>query len=178
MIKKIIPFVFLFGLLTVVVVNAMSNEKPADPKQIPPDKIPGLAIGVKAPDFELNNLNGKPVRLSQFKGKKVMLNFWATWCPPCKEEMPAIQKFYTERGDSVQILAVNLDPENNVKEFAEKLKVNFPILLDEDEEVISAYKILTIPTTFFIDEEGIIQNKFLGALNVEQMKKYTDEPKP
>lgn len=175
MIRKIIPFVFLFGLLAVAVVNAMTNEKSVDPNQIPPEKIPGLAIGEKAPDFELLNLEGKPVRLSEFKGKKIMLNFWATWCPPCKEEMPAIQKFYTEKGNSVQILAVNLDPDNNVREFAEKLKVNFPILLDNDEEVMGAYKILTIPTTFFIDEEGIIQNKYLGPLTVEQMKIYTDE---
>ncbi|TKC19245.1 peroxiredoxin family protein [Robertmurraya kyonggiensis] len=175
MIRKIIPFVFLFILLAVAVVNAMTNEKTIDPNQIPPEKIPGLAIGVTAPDFELVNLEGKTVKLSQFKGKKVMLNFWATWCPPCKEEMPAIQKFYTEKGDSVQILAVNLDPNSNVKEFAEKLKVNFPILLDKNEEVMGAYKILTIPTTFFIDEKGIIINKYLGPLTVEQMKKYTDE---
>jgi thiol-disulfide isomerase/thioredoxin len=113
------------------------------------------------------------LKLSQFRGKKVMLNFWATWCPPCKAEMPDMQTFYTEVGDKIQILAVNIDPEYDVAGFVKEMKINFPILLDENDEATNAYQILTIPTTFFIDEEGIIQNKFMGAMTIDKMREYT-----
>ncbi|MBU8878332.1 TlpA family protein disulfide reductase [Bacillus sp. FJAT-29790] len=168
MIKKIIAAVVLIALMSVAIVQAMEKEEPK------PNNLPGLGIGLKAPDFELKNLAGETVKLSDFKGKKVMLNFWATWCPPCKAEMPDMQKFYTESGDKIAILAVNIDPKNDVSGFADKMGVNFPILLDENDQVSKTYQILTIPTTFFIDEKGIIRNKHLSIMTVDLMKKYTN----
>lgn len=170
MIKKIIAAVLLFGLMMVAIVQAMEKEEPT--KDNPP--LPGLGIGLKAPDFELKNLAGETVKLSDFEGKKVMLNFWATWCPPCKAEMPDMQKFYMEAGDEIVILAVNIDAMNDVAGFAKQMGVNFPILLDEDDQVSNTYQILSIPTTYFIDEKGVIKYKHLSAMNVEMMRKYSE----
>lgn len=168
MIKKVIAAVTLIALMTVAMVQAMEKEQK-------PDNLPGLAVGLKAPDFELELLSGETVKLSDYEGKKVMLNFWATWCPPCKAEMPDMQKFYTEVGDEVVILAVNIDPQYDVAGFAEEMKINFPILLDKEDKVGGAYQILTIPTTYFIDEKGIIRSKYLGAMPIEKMREYTED---
>lgn len=179
MIKRILASVFLLVLLTVAVVQAMEKVGPEDKltaaSKSSVEKIPGLGIGLKAPDFALETLDGKTVKLSDFQGKKVMLNFWATWCPPCKSEMPDMQKFYTEAGNDITILAVNIDPEYDVAGFAKEMNITFPILLDKEDKVMNMYQILTIPTTFFIDEKGLIQNKFMGAMTFEQMKKFSDE---
>lgn len=175
MIKKVIAIVFLCGLMTVAIVQAMEKnakeEKEVESIQV--NNLPGLEVGLKAPDFELKNLSGETVRLSDFKGKRIMLNFWATWCPPCKKEMPDMQKFYEFSNDDVVILAVNIDPKADVAGFAKKMDVHFPILLDEKDKVSSMYKILTIPTTFFIDEGGIIRHKHLSALTIDMMKEYS-----
>jgi len=168
MVKKILAGVLLFGLLTVAIVQAMEKEEK-------PDNLPGLKIGVKAPDFELENLAGETVKLSDYQGKKVILNFWATWCPPCKEEMPAMEKFYQKAGDDVEILAVNIDPQYDVKGFANKMGITFPILLDKNDKVNSTYSVMTIPTTYFINEEGLITNKYLTSMTVELMEQYIKE---
>ena len=101
-----------------------------------------------------------------------MLNFWATWCPPCKEEMPDMEKFYKENGEDVVILAVNIDPQFNVQQFVTEMGITFPILLDEKDEVNTQYQVLTVPTTYFIDEKGIIRHKYLTAMTQELMKQY------
>lgn len=171
MFKKMIAAAVLFVLVTTVLVQAVEKDE----ERTEPVNQTGLGIGLKAPDFELENLQGETVKLSDYEGKKVMLNFWATWCPPCKAEMPDIQKFYTEKGDEVAILAVNIDPQYDVAGFAKEMRINFPILLDEEEKAVKAYQILTIPTTFFIDEKGIIRNKYLSAMPLEIMRQYIDE---
>ncbi|MED3551940.1 peroxiredoxin family protein [Cytobacillus praedii] len=175
MLKKVIAIVFLCGLMTVAIVQAMEKnaKEEQEVESIQTNNLPGLAVGLKAPDFELKNLAGETVRLSDFKGQKIMLNFWATWCPPCKKEMPDMQKFFELAKNDVVILAVNIDPEADVAGFAKKMDVHFPILLDEKDKVSSIYKILTIPTTYFIDEDGIIRHKHLSAMTVEMMKEYT-----
>ena len=125
----------------------------------------GPEIGKLAPDFELSNLDGQVVSLSDFRGKPVLLNFWATWCGPCRFEMPFIQKMYEElSGEGLVILAVNLQ-ENpaRVKKFVENLGFTFPVLLATNQEVSLAYNIRYIPTTFFVDKNGIIQDIKMGA---------------
>lgn len=168
MVKKVIATVLLFALVTVVIVQAMEPEKPKD-------NLPGIAIGEKAPDFELETLTGDTVKLSDYRGKKVMLNFWATWCPPCKEEMPDMEQLYQENGEEVVILAVNIDPQLNVQKFVSEMGITFPVLLDEKDEVNTKYQVLTIPTTYFIDKQGIIRNKYLSAMTKELMEQYIDE---
>lgn len=143
-------------------------------QSIPVENIPGLGIGQKAPNFELETLKGEKVKLSQLQGKKVMLNFWATWCPPCKAEMPFMEKFYQEAADEIEIIAVNIDTENDVAGFAKDMKITFPILLDKKEQVMKTYQVISIPTTYFIDKKGMIQHKFIGAMSPEKMREFTD----
>ncbi|MFC4025702.1 peroxiredoxin family protein [Oceanobacillus longus] len=131
----------------------------------------GTEIGDQAPDFELMTMTGEKVTLSDYKGKRIMLNFWATWCPPCREEMPDMQKFYKDK-DAV-VLAINLtDMERNkdqVTQFADELGLTFPILMDEEGEVSTLYRISPIPTTYMIDSKGVIRYKAYGALDYERM---------
>ncbi|MEH7336636.1 redoxin domain-containing protein [Neobacillus drentensis] len=171
MMKKVIAAVVLISLLTVAIVQAMDKktEQPDTASTASVNK-EGLAIGAKAPDFELKTLTGETVKLSNLKGKKVMLNFWATWCPPCKAEMPEMEQFYKEKDKDLVILAVNIDPQLEVQKFVDENKITFPILLDAEDKVNETYQILSIPTTYFIDSKGIIQNKFTGAMTLDIMK--------
>lgn len=164
MLKKVTFTLFLFSLMTIVLTHTMAEAAP--------DNLPGLRVGEKAPDFELKTLDGKTVKLSDYRGKKVILNFWATWCPPCKAEMPDIQKYYNEADDNVEILAVNIDPQYDVKKFVRDANVTFPVLLDSKDEVNTLYKILTIPTTYFIDGEGIIRSKHLSVMTTEIIREH------
>lgn len=133
----------------------------------------------KGMDFKLKDLNGKEVSLSDYKGKKVFLNFWATWCPPCKAEMPEMEKLYQETKDSdLVILAVNLDEDKDtVQKFMSSNKYNFPVLLDIDNIVASKYEVISIPTSFFIDKEGNIDDKHIGSMTIKDMKDYINNIK-
>ncbi|QCR32097.1 TlpA disulfide reductase family protein [Lysinibacillus sp. SGAir0095] len=134
------------------------------------------ALNVKAPNFELKTLTGETVRLSDLEGKKVFINFWATWCAPCVEEMPAIQRFYEEHAnrENLVILAVNAtDLELNmdkVKKFAYEYGISFPILLDEKGDVSINYEILTIPTSMIINEEGMVVEQIIGPVTEEMLE--------
>ncbi|MFD2627677.1 redoxin domain-containing protein [Oceanobacillus kapialis] len=131
----------------------------------------GLEVGNQAPDFELETLTGESVKLSDFRGKRVMINFWATWCPPCRAEMPDMEKFYQDK--DVVILAVNLtDTENSVEDiesFVDEYKLTFPILMDSNLEAATLYAIQPLPTTYMVDSNGLISNMAFGALNYDLM---------
>lgn len=138
----------------------------------------GLEKGNLAPDFELKTVNGETVKLSELRGEKVLLNFWATWCPPCRAEMPDMQKYHEEHDDGV-ILAVNLtETEQNlgqIESFLKEYGITFQILLDESTEVSSNYDAYALPTSYLINTDGTIYTKAIGAINydllVEQFKK-------
>lgn len=177
MLKKVMAVIVLISLLTVAMIQAMDKktESKNESKSLETSlQTDGLQIGAKAPDFELKALTGDKVKLSSLKGKKVMLNFWATWCPPCKEEMPEMEQFYKEGHQDIVILAVNIDPHMDVKGFVDTNGITFPILLDKDDLVNENYKILSIPTTYFIDRRGMIQSKYIGAMNQEIIKQFTN----
>ena len=131
---------------------------------------------IKAINFKLKDLDGKEVSLSDLKGKKVFLNFWASWCPPCRAEMPDIEKLYTETKDSdLVIIAVNLgEDKDTVKSFIDKNNYKFKVLLDSDQNVATKYNITSIPTSFFIDKNGTIVEKRIGAMTYEEMKNYVN----
>lgn len=177
MTKKVIAAVLLITMLTVAIVQAM--DKKAEPEQPSQEtaNLGGLKVGAKAPEFELKTLSGETIKLSDLKGKKVMLNFWATWCPPCKAEMPAMEKFHKQAGEEVVILAVNIDPHLDVQAFVNENGITFSIPLDEEDKVNEMYQILSIPTTYFIDTNGNIGNKYIGAMNLELMKQYASDLK-
>lgn len=121
--------------------------------------------GEKAADFTLPDINGKKVSFSEFKGKVVVLNFWATWCGPCRAEMPSLNNLYNEYKDKgLVVLAVSVDAsEKPVKSFARELKLTFPVLMDKDKAVsFDEYAALGLPTTFLIDKNGIVIEKIMG----------------
>lgn len=124
----------------------------------------GTSIGDFAPDFELESIAGKKAKLSDFKGKAVILNFWASWCAPCKEEMPLFENIYRSDSDIV-VIGVNLqESRKNVADFIEKFDISFPILLDPNSEVKGLYNVFTQPVTYFINKEGKIIDKKFGPL--------------
>lgn len=125
--------------------------------------------GQMAPDFTLKNLQGEPVKLSDYKGKVVFLNFWATWCDPCKEEMPAMQRLRQKLdGKPFEILAVSLDknPVQAVPAFEKKtgLTLNFPVLQDSDQSLAkNSYHTTGVPESFLIDGEGKVVKHVIGS---------------
>lgn len=153
--------------------SLVQNPGPTTPKA-PSIKQITDANKTSALNFKLKDLNGKVVSLSDFKGKKVFLNFWASWCPPCRAEMPDIEKLYQETKDSdLVILAVNIgDDKNTARSFIEKNKYNFTVLLDLDQSIATQYNIVAIPTSFFIDKEGNIISSTKGGMTMEDMKNY------
>jgi len=118
----------------------------------------------KAPDFALVNTDGKQIKLSDYRGKVVILDFWATWCPPCREEIPDFVELQKEYAFDLQILGVSLDTDTkaDVKPFIKKYKMNYPVLFGTMEVVRDYGDIQSIPTTFVIDQEGNIVNSFIG----------------
>lgn len=133
--------------------------------------IMGIRRGNIALDFSLETLEGELLSLSEFKGKKVFLNFWATWCPPCRAEMPDIQKF--SENEDVVVLAINLthteDSLTTVDNFIQDRAFTFPVLIDRNGEVAEQFRVQAYPTTYMIDSNGRIQYIALGALNYDLM---------
>ena len=130
-----------------------------------PSGTPLLEKGVSAPNFSLPGLDGKNVSLADFKGKVVLVNIWATWCAPCVEEMPSMEKLYEElKGKDFELLAVSVDESGAeaVKPFMEKHKLNFPMLLDTKGEIKNLYQATGIPESFIIDKDGMIVEKIVG----------------
>ena len=122
-------------------------------------------VGKRAPDFQLNTLDGQSVSLGDLKGKPVLLNFWATWCGPCRIEMPFLQQIYDEwRGRGLVLLAINIsESPSQIAEFMQNQGLSFPVLLDSGGEIAQKYNIQYIPSTFFIDKDGIIQDMKVGS---------------
>lgn len=178
--KWIIIIAVIGGIIWAVSDFVMSNNdtKETTPKteveNISPESETevGLEQGNQAPDFELENVDGETVRLSELRGEKILLNFWATWCPPCRAEMPDMQKYHEEDNDGI-ILAVNLlETEQSfrqVDDFLQEYGITFQILIDENTEVASLYNAFALPTSYLIDAEGIIHTKAIGTINYDYL---------
>jgi peroxiredoxin len=130
-------------------------------------QIPSPREGFPAPDFTLETLGGDAATLSAHRGKVVIMNLWASWCGPCRAEMPALQKVYAahrERG--LEVLAVNStfqDRESDAQAFAQEFGLTFPVLLDRDGAVSQRYLLRALPSTFFIDRQGVIRSVVFGG---------------
>jgi len=125
------------------------------------DVLPG-----DAPAFSLKNLQGGHSRLSDYRGQVVLLNFWATWCGPCRAEMPSMEKLWqTYRDQGLVVVAVSTDNggESRIKNFARRLELTFPILLDPDSQASDAYQVSGIPVSFLIDRQGRVVARILGS---------------
>ena len=142
---------------------------------------PAPQVGKQAPDFQLPNLEGQSISLSDFRGSPILLNFWAVRCPPCRFEMPFIQGIFEEQSDTgVVIVAINIgEAPSTVKDFIQSDNYSFPVLLDTNQEIALEYNIRAIPTTFLIDKDGIIQEIKVGAFsNMIEIKKELSKISP
>lgn len=141
-----------------------------------PDSLPGLQVGEVAPDFVLSDLDGNQYALSDFRGKPVMINFWATWCGPCRVEMPEMQKAFEQYGaDGFTILALNQDESaETVRDFFyDQLNLTFTPLLDDNSVVAADYGAFGVyPTSFFIDPDGTVSAVHRGPATLEQIEAY------
>lgn len=147
-----------------------------------PAKGVGPQVGAQAPDFTLLGLDGKPVALSSFRGRAVLLNFWATWCEPCKAEMPELERAYQQYKDSpgLVVLAVSIDDASNVSQVRDYIRqgsdqtgaYSFPVVLDSQQEVTRLYKLLGVPSSYFIDRSGVIRAVQPGAMNRQTLMQH------
>ncbi|AOV08097.1 thiol-disulfide oxidoreductase ResA [Sporosarcina ureilytica] len=139
-----------------------------------------LAIGDKAPDFELVDLEGNKHKLSEYEGQGVFLNFWGSWCGPCKTEMPFMErqsKEFEEKG--VHILAINIkDTRLKAESFRDQYGLTFPIAQDKDESVRRAYNVIPLPTTILINKDGYIEQIIAGGMDEEQIQEAMESIQP
>lgn len=128
-----------------------------------------------APEFELESVKGKLVKLSDFSGKPVVINFWATWCPPCVHEMPILNAARAD-GAVFEVVAVNnMEQYFTVRDFANEMELAFPVLLDLGDDVRELYRIQSFPTTLFVDADGVIRNIHIGGLSPDMLDDYLAE---
>jgi len=140
-----------------------------------PGTFAGIARGQEAPEFQLNTLQGASVKLSDYRGKPVLINFWATWCTPCKEEIPLLQAAYEQHSGELVVLGVNAgESAGVVQNYLEEVNMTFPVLLDIGDEVSILYLVRAFPTTIFVDQEGTIQDLHVGLLSRSLMDRYLD----
>ena len=124
------------------------------------------AVGFQAPDFTVPALNGETFSLAEHRGRPLVINFWATWCPPCRAEIPFFQAAARKYNGQLTVVGVDDgEPAALVASFANEIGMTYPIPLDEDSAVSRAYRVNSLPTTFFIDGEGTIRNIHIGIIN-------------
>jgi cytochrome c biogenesis protein CcmG/thiol:disulfide interchange protein DsbE len=149
---------------------------------VPASRIAGSAVpspreGFLAPDFTVDRLDGGGITLSDLRGQVVLLNLWASWCPPCRKEMPAIQRVYDEyRGRGLEVVALNTtfqDREQDAGAFYGELGLTFPVGLDRTGEVSRRYLLRALPTTFFVDPSGVIRKVVVGGPMSETLIRTT-----
>lgn len=133
-------------------------------------------VGTQAPDFVLQNISGQKVHLSDYNDKIVAVNFWATWCGPCVFEMPLLQELQDQYAPNLTVLAINnQESADAVVPFIEQLGVSYEVLLDSDGSVHNKYMAFYMPTTVFIDQEGIIRSRHIGIISEEAFIGYMNE---
>lgn len=182
--KKWIVIVVIVGLLGYAVYDFTADKSSAGDTSVDTEvgevgegSEVGLNKGNIAPNFELETLDGETVNLKDYRGEKVIVNFWATWCPPCREEMPDMQKFHEEH--DAAILAVNLteteQSKSQIDSFLEEYGITFTVLSDADSNVSALYSASALPTSYLINTKGEVHNIAIGALTYEMMVQAFDE---
>ena len=164
----------VFVVLVAAILGMLAAGKYLDrTRKHGPLKMVGNVKGVQAPDFDLATLDGRRVKLSDFRGKAVLLNFWATWCPPCKIEMPWFVDLQNQYGkDGLVVLGVAMDDTEppKIAEFAHEMGVNYQVLLGTDQVSDDYGNVQYLPTTFYVDRNGIIVDKAAGLFSREEIE--------
>jgi peroxiredoxin len=158
--------ILILGLMWILVSADRSGASTAG-------RVPAPQKGFLAPDFELKTLTGETVKLSNLRGQVVLVNLWATWCPPCREEMRTIEKVYQDYKDQgLTVLAVNMTYQDDlpgVAPFVKERALTFPILLDESGEMARAYQLRSLPSSYFIRRDGVINEVVIGGPMAEAL---------
>jgi len=145
---------------------SVSTAKGGSTERVAPE------VGSLAPEFTLKDLQGQEVKLSSLRGHTVLINFWATWCPPCRTEMPDLDAFYQDNQQrGIVVLAINMHEDKDVVDrFVHSTGVTLPVLIDADGAAATAYNVNYLPTSFFVDPNGIIREMHIGAMNRSTME--------
>lgn len=184
--KAIISFVAIIGIIAMIIytikesINDFAEIEPyhgeavVDGERV--EGAVGLQKGDTPPNIQLKSLTGEVTQLHQLQGKKVILNFWASWCGPCKVEMPHMEQYYRKYKEkhNVEIVAVNLTSDERkgkqgIEQFVKSYRLTFPILLDQEGYTKNEYMVKQIPTTYLIHEDGTIAYKVMGPLNDQKL---------
>lgn len=182
----IVAFVALIGISTLIYKVLSKNysldkniELPQTTEETVDEAAPEGAEEpepMKALDFTMEDKDGKEVKLSDFEGKPVVVNFWASWCPPCKEEMPDFEKVWNEMGDEVTFLMVNMtdgqrETVEKGKKYIEKNDFSFPVYYDVNQEAAYGYAVTSLPTSLFIDKDGYVITGAKGMIDEATLRK-------
>lgn len=173
--RKWLVLIVIVGMFGWAIFNFIVKDDKSDAERTQEEnEVVGLQKGNAAPDFEIETIDGDLVHLSDYRGQVVFLNFWATWCPPCRAEMPDMQKVHDDYADlDVAILGVNqIDTESkdeDVPAFLDEFDITFPILIDKGLDVGMRYRALTYPTTYVLDQQGRVYDIAVGPLNYDMM---------
>lgn len=169
--KKLTGILTLLLVISLGIFGCSSNEADNVSRKAQAAET-GVTAGKAAPSFRLKDLQGQEISIDGSKDQKIyVLNFWATWCPPCREEMPDLEKFYRKRQGEVRFYAIDLDESTDkVQGFVKDNGLTFPVLLDQGGEVSSLYKVNAIPTTIVLDKEGTIRLRKSGMISEAELE--------
>ncbi|MBR4072124.1 MAG: TlpA family protein disulfide reductase [Clostridia bacterium] len=174
----LIIFAVIMGTVAIIITQHLNSENSDSASSDTTDTTTDEQKDM-APDFEMTDKDGNKIKLSDMRGKPVVLNFWASWCGPCKSEMPDFEEAYKEYGDDITFMIVNLTDGKNetvdtAQNFIDSQGYTFPVYFDTDSKGAAAYGVSSIPVTYFIDAQGYLVAYGRGALNSETLKSGID----